>query len=114
MSMQKLREELAFDSFAQEIQTKLDANGIELNYMYFDEPSDPACLHIGLNSDYALVQIVFWEGGNLELISIQPPDSDNAQKSEFKKVRRKRLEEVVHLSIGWLRDRKSADALHSP
>ncbi len=114
MSMQKLREELAFDSFAQEIQPELGANGIELNHMYFDEPSDPACLHIGLDNDYALVQIVFWEGGNLELISIQPPDSDNTRKSEFKNAGRKRLEEVVHLSMGWLRDRKSADALHSP
>ena len=114
MSMQKLMEELAFDSFAQEIQTELGANDIVLNHMYFDEPHDPACLHIGLDNDYALVQIVFWEGGNLELISIQPPDSDNARKSQFVDAGRKRLEEVVHLSIDWLRNRQSADLLHSP
>jgi hypothetical protein len=114
MSIQKLREELAFDSFAQEIRPELGANGIELNHMYFDEPSDPACLHIGLDNDYALVQIVFWEGGNLELISIQPADSENSRKSEFVNAGRNKLQEIVRLSIDWLRDRQPVESLHSP
>ncbi len=106
-------EELAFDSFAQELRPRLGANGIELNYRYFDEPGDPACLHIGLDNDYALVQIVYWEGGNLELISIQPPDSENSRKSEFIDAGRKRLREVIQLSIDWLRNRQPAESLHS-
>ncbi len=114
MSLQKLMNELAFDSFANELRSELNASGVELNYRYFDEPQDLACLHIGLDNDYALVQIVFWEGGKLELISIPPDEDQKARTSEYKDAGRKTLQTLVRKSLAWLHNRQPADSLHSP
>jgi len=112
MSLHKFFSNERFHIIAADLRADCDLQGIELNYRYFNEPQDPACLHVGLHNDYALIQIVLWETGLLEFNTQLDSGQEQFQASKIHSAGSKQLCDLLDRSITWLVERRPASELH--